>query len=212
MQWTIIQHNWQFRETDRAGCPYIKEIPNSKIPEEKADDRIIFMDASEDILFSRSKFAIAATGRVASSSDKKNMSRLPLEIIKNMPNSADSISIKNSGICSFLFSQSANNKDIRYTPRLKILFWKAIVPLVVKRPPKRAPVSLKKNPKTKLASSRNCTADKSRSFLVPLPTFMNSRRKMIKVITSSDFIKLRNSFNIRLNVNPSLPDVMPVLV
>src|SRR5258706_8535752 len=103
-------------------APYINEIPNNKIPEEKADDKIIFIDASEDIFFSRSKLAIAATGRVESSSDKKNMSRLPLEIIKNIPSTADSISIKNSGICSLFFNQSANNNEIRYTPKLKILF------------------------------------------------------------------------------------------
>src|SRR5664279_492258 len=94
-------------------APYINEIPNNKMPEEKADDRIIFMDASEEILLSRSKLAIAATGIVDNSSDKKKRSRLPLEIIKNIPNNADSISIKNSGMCSLFFSQSANNRDIR---------------------------------------------------------------------------------------------------
>src|SRR6266516_4001531 len=93
-------------------APYINEIPNNIMPEEKADDKIIFMDASEDIFFSRSKLAIAATGSVESSSDKKNMSRLPLEIIKNIPNTADSMSIKNSGICSLFFNHPANNKEI----------------------------------------------------------------------------------------------------
>ena len=31
--------------------PYIIEIPNSKMPDEKAEDKIIFSAASEDILF-----------------------------------------------------------------------------------------------------------------------------------------------------------------
>jgi len=51
-------------------APYISEIPNNKMPEEKADDRIIFIAASEDILLSRSKFANAATGIVANSSER----------------------------------------------------------------------------------------------------------------------------------------------
>ena len=94
-------------------APYISEIPNNKIPEEKADERINFMDASEDIFFCRSKFAIAATGIVESSRAKKNMSRLPLEIIKNMPSTDDNISIKNSGMFSLFFNQSENNNEIR---------------------------------------------------------------------------------------------------
>jgi hypothetical protein len=32
-------------------APYNNEIPNNKIPEEKADDRIIFIAASEERLF-----------------------------------------------------------------------------------------------------------------------------------------------------------------
>ena len=93
--------------------PYTNEIPNNNIPDEKADDKINFMAASEDCFLSRSKLAIAATGMVASSNDKKNMSRLPLEIRKNIPSRADNINIKNSGKCSVFFNQSANNNEIR---------------------------------------------------------------------------------------------------
>ena len=94
-------------------APYINEMPNSKIPEEKADDKIIFIAASEDLFLSRSKLAKAATGMVASSSAKKNISRFPLEIRKNIPSNAESISIKNSGMCSDFLNQSANNKEMR---------------------------------------------------------------------------------------------------
>ena len=45
-------------------------MPNNKTPEDKAEDKIIFIEASEDIFLSKSKFAIAATGIVANSSDK----------------------------------------------------------------------------------------------------------------------------------------------
>jgi hypothetical protein len=51
-------------------APYNKEMPNNKMPDENADERIIFMAPSEDCFFSRSKFTMAATGIVASSSDK----------------------------------------------------------------------------------------------------------------------------------------------
>src|SRR6266516_2427129 len=94
-------------------APYINEIPNNKIPDEKADDKIIFIAASEDIFLSRSKLANAATGIVASSRDKKKIRRLPLEIRKNMPNNAESMSIKNSDKCWLFFNQSAHNKEIR---------------------------------------------------------------------------------------------------
>ena len=94
-------------------APYISEIPNNNIPEEKADDKIIFIAASDDIFFSRSKFAMAATGMVASSSDKKNIKKLPLDIKKFMPSKADSIKIKYSGKCSVFLNQSANNKEMR---------------------------------------------------------------------------------------------------
>jgi hypothetical protein len=36
--------------------PYNKEIPNNKMPEENADERIIFIAPSEAVFFSRSKF------------------------------------------------------------------------------------------------------------------------------------------------------------
>src|SRR5665647_2474569 len=94
-------------------APYSKEIPNNKIPVEKADDRIIFMAASEEIFFSRSKLAIAARGMVASSNDKKNIKKLPLEIRKSKPSKADNINIKNSGKCWVFLNQPANNKEIR---------------------------------------------------------------------------------------------------
>ena len=45
-------------------------MPNNKTPEDNADDKIIFIDASEDIFLCKSKLASAATGMVASSSDK----------------------------------------------------------------------------------------------------------------------------------------------
>ena len=83
------------------------------MPEEKADDKIIFIPASEERLLSRSKLAMAATGIVASSKAKKNINRLPLEIKKNIPSCADNISIKNSGMCSDFLNQSANNKEMR---------------------------------------------------------------------------------------------------
>ncbi len=51
-------------------APYNKEIPNNKIPEEKAEDKIIFMAPSEERFLSKSKLAIAATGIVASSNDR----------------------------------------------------------------------------------------------------------------------------------------------
>ena len=51
-------------------APYISEIPNNKIPEENAEDNIIFMAPSEDRFLCRSKLAMAATGMVASSNDK----------------------------------------------------------------------------------------------------------------------------------------------
>src|SRR5258705_11436897 len=85
-------------------APYINEIPNSKMPEENAEDKIIFIAASEDIFLSRSKLAMAATGMVASSSAKKNISKLPLEMRKNIPSNAESINIKNSGMCSDLLN------------------------------------------------------------------------------------------------------------
>src|SRR6476646_10087341 len=46
-------------------APYINEIPNNNIPEENAEERIIFIAASEDIFLSKSKLAMAATGMVA---------------------------------------------------------------------------------------------------------------------------------------------------
>ena len=51
-------------------APYINEIPNNKIPDEKAEDKIIFMAPSEAIFFCKSKLAIAATGMLASSNAK----------------------------------------------------------------------------------------------------------------------------------------------
>src|SRR5688572_9106036 len=93
--------------------PYTSEIPNNKIPDEKADVSIIFIAASEDLFLSRSKLAMAATGIVDSSNAKKNISRFPLEIRKNIPSNADNMSIKNSGICPLFLNQSANNKEIR---------------------------------------------------------------------------------------------------
>ena len=77
-------------------APYTKEIPNNKIPEENAEDNIIFTAASDDILFCRSKLAMAATGMEANSSDKKNISKFPLDIKKNIPSKADNNKIKNS--------------------------------------------------------------------------------------------------------------------
>src|SRR5687767_897039 len=108
----------------------MSEMPNNKIPEEKADDRINFIAPSDERFLSRSKLAMAATGMLASSSDKKNISRLPLEIIKNMPSRADSISIKNSERCGVFFNQSAHSREIRYTPRFRIFFSKTIIGLV----------------------------------------------------------------------------------
>ena len=93
--------------------PYIREIPNKRMPEENADERIIFRAASEDNFFSRSKFDSAAIGIVASSSERKNMSRLPDDTRKNIPSKAESMRMKNSGKCRLLSSQSANNNDIR---------------------------------------------------------------------------------------------------
>src|SRR5437868_7835484 len=97
-------------------------MPNNKMPEENADDSIIFIAASDEIFFSRSKLAIAATGIVDNSNDKKNINRLPLEIIKNIPNNADNINMENSGMCSLFFNQSAHNNEMRYTLRFKIFF------------------------------------------------------------------------------------------
>ena len=42
-------------------------MPNNKIPEENADDMIIFIAASDDCLFSKSKLASAANGIVDTS-------------------------------------------------------------------------------------------------------------------------------------------------
>ena len=50
--------------------PYIIEIPNNKIPDEKAEDKIILSAASDEILFSKSKLQSAANGIVESSSPK----------------------------------------------------------------------------------------------------------------------------------------------
>src|SRR5688572_6099264 len=100
------------------------------MPDEKAEDSIIFIAPSDERFFSRSKLAMAATGILASSSDKKNISRLPLEIIKNIPSRAESISMKNSGRCGVFFNQSAHNNEIRYTPRFRIFFSKTINGLV----------------------------------------------------------------------------------
>ena len=51
-------------------APYNNEMPNNNMPEENAEDKIIFIAPSEDLFLLRSKFAIAATGILASSSDK----------------------------------------------------------------------------------------------------------------------------------------------
>jgi hypothetical protein len=50
--------------------PYIREIPNNKMPDEKAEERIIFMAASEERFFIKSKLDMAAIGIVANSKDK----------------------------------------------------------------------------------------------------------------------------------------------
>ena len=44
--------------------PYKKEIPNNNIPEEKADDKINFIAASDDFRLVKSKLAAAAKGIV----------------------------------------------------------------------------------------------------------------------------------------------------
>ena len=44
--------------------PYKKEIPINKIPEEKAEDNINFIAASDDFLLAKSKLAAAASGMV----------------------------------------------------------------------------------------------------------------------------------------------------
>ena len=173
--------------------PYTIEIPNNKMPDEKADDKINFIAASEDRFLSRSKLAIAATGIVASSSDKKNISRLPLEIIKNIPSRAESISIKNSGKCSDLFNQSENNKEIRYTPKFKIFFWKIINEVLLYMPPNNIPSWLKKNPAMKFSNSKTCIISSNESFFMPFPILINSKRKMIKVISNSGFIIVKRS-------------------
>ena len=71
------------------------------------------MAASEDVFLSTSKLARAAIGIVASSRDKKNIKRFPLEIIKNIPSKAERIKMKNSDKCSLFFNQSENSKEIR---------------------------------------------------------------------------------------------------
>ena len=44
--------------------PYINDIPINKIPEEKAEDKINFIAASDDFLLAKSKLAAAASGIV----------------------------------------------------------------------------------------------------------------------------------------------------
>jgi hypothetical protein len=80
-------------------APYSREIPKSMIPDEKAEERIIFMAASEEIFFSRSKLAMAATGMVDNSRERKKIRKFPLEIIRNIPSRADNIRIRNSVRC-----------------------------------------------------------------------------------------------------------------
>src|SRR5258708_2844276 len=97
------------------------------MPEENAEERIIFIAASDEGFLSRSKLAIAAIGMVDNSSDRKNINRLPLEIIRNIPNNADNIRIRNSGMCSLFFSQDPKSKLIRYAPNPRIVFSNAMV-------------------------------------------------------------------------------------
>jgi hypothetical protein len=87
-------------ENERVpAAPYSSEIPKSMMPDEKAEDRIIFIAASEEIFFSRSKLAIAATGMVDNSRERKKIRKFPLEIMRNIPNRADNIRIRNSVRC-----------------------------------------------------------------------------------------------------------------
>ena len=50
--------------------PYKKEIPINNIPEEKAEDNINFIAASDDFRLAKSKLAAAANGIVLISSPK----------------------------------------------------------------------------------------------------------------------------------------------
>ena len=50
--------------------PYKKEMPNNKIADENADDKINFIAASDDLRFVKSKFAAAANGMVDISNPK----------------------------------------------------------------------------------------------------------------------------------------------
>jgi hypothetical protein len=80
------------------------------------------MAASDDTFLVRSKFAMAATGMVASSSARKKINRLPLDTRKNIPSNAESMSIKNYDMCPLLLSQFENNNEINQTPRFRIFF------------------------------------------------------------------------------------------
>jgi len=173
---------------------YINEIPNNNMPDEKADESIIFIAASEEIFLSKSKLAIAATGMVANSRDKKNIKKFPLDISKSSPSRADNIKIKNSGKCSVFLNQSVNNKEIINTPKFRMLFWKKINTVVWNIPSNKLPAALKKNPATRFNNSKNWIRINNLSFLILLPNLINSNRKMIQVTTSSDFINVKKSF------------------
>src|SRR4051812_32693781 len=67
--------------------PYSNEIPKSKIPEAKADDKIIFKPASDDFNLSRSKLQSAASGMVDNSRPRYSIIKLPDEIMKSIPSS-----------------------------------------------------------------------------------------------------------------------------
>jgi hypothetical protein len=100
-------------------------MPNNKIPEENVDESIIFIAASDETFLLRSKFAMAAMGIVDSSSARKNISKLPLEIKRNKPNKADNINMKNSGRCSLFLSQPATKQGNKIDTQAQNVFLKS---------------------------------------------------------------------------------------